>query len=328
MNATHWFAIAAWIAVATHSSVAQAAPQSLRLEYLADSQCPSAATFATLVTERTKLIVFSSTEGRTARVELHGPNPEEVRGTLRIEDFGPAMDAREVHGATCAEVADALAFTLALSIDPNALPRVRKRPEVARPAPLPQVAAPKPLARAAPTKQQTPPERLFQWRPELQGTTLVSTLPAPLLGAAIALSAAWSNQATALQLRASLSYMKAPPDASARVAPSLARAGVEGCVLMRTAALDLGPCIQLSIGELAAKGQNIAVPKQASFLWIATTPGIRVERRLWSGLYVHLSAMLEVPLQRSVFIEEDPTREVARLSHVAVALALGAGYAF
>jgi hypothetical protein len=336
MNAKRRSFVYGLLGALTYQAKAYAAPQTLRLEYLADDACPSATEFSELVTGRTDLVTFSATEGRTARVELHHKSTNDARGTLRIEDFGPVVDPREVQGVTCAEVADALALTLALSIDPQASPRARnkpKPPQIAEPGPsaLPkEVPAPRTPAsskRPAPALPERAAPTMFHWGPELSGVVLFSSLPAPLVGGAFALHTAWVGEGASLHTRASFSTIEAL-DAGQRVSPSLVRAALEGCFLLHTTVVDVGPCVQLSLGELAATGRNIEIPKRASFLWIAPALGVRAERNVFAGLTLHLAAALEVPLQRSVFIEENPSREVAKLSSIALSLTLGAGYAF
>jgi hypothetical protein len=123
----------AWLALACCSIAVRAYAEAPRgLAYRAPTGCPTEADFLTQVAARGGR--FRAEDERTfdVSVELRGGN---FSGSLRVGESEP----REVSGASCAEVADALAVVTALALQPSAAvpaePAASPAPVVSPPAP-------------------------------------------------------------------------------------------------------------------------------------------------------------------------------------------------
>jgi hypothetical protein len=316
--------------------------QEVRLEYLADArthgECPSSEGFAALVTGRTRLAVFVEGRARTARVEIHDTRTG-ATGSLRVEDFGPTLDPREVSGASCAEVADALALTLALSIDPNASLRIAKlvkeppppplpplpvspspAPPVPEPVPPPQASAntaPRPIKAPA-----SPPERPPRLAAFASGTALMSKLPI-MIGGRIALEASFPlGERHIVPLRAFAGFVTSI-GSEASVSTQLYHAGFSGCFLWKTQIVALGPCTQIAAGELRASGRGFTISKEASAFWLSFGAGIRAQRALGSWGALNAGAGLLLAATRLRFVEERTRETVAQTGSVAADIELG-----
>jgi hypothetical protein len=309
--------------------------QDVRLEYLADArthgECPSSEGFAALVTGRTRLAVFVEGRARTARVEIHDTRTG-ATGSLRVEDFGPTLDPREVSGSSCAEVADALALTLALSIDPNASLRVAKLvkeplPSIPSPAPAMPVPVPPPQASAntAPPSIPVPApavERPTRLAAFASGTALVSKLPI-MIGGRIALEAAFPlGERNILPLRAFAGIVTSIGN-EASASTQLYHAGFSGCFLWNTDAVALGPCTQITTGQLRASGRGFTVSKEASAFWLSVAAGIRAQRALGSWGALSASVSMVLPATQVRLIEERTRETVAQTGSVAAEFELG-----
>ena len=123
-------AAAALLACLVDQSAFAQAPATL--EYSADAGCPDRAAFLERVRARTDRLRLAEGDGPTAvyRVRVGG-GPGLAGGSLEVADASGAASVRAVEGATCTDVVEALALSLALTIDPNAsgpLPRTLPAP--------------------------------------------------------------------------------------------------------------------------------------------------------------------------------------------------------
>src|SRR5262249_50734690 len=121
--------------------------------YDAPAECPTEAAFRARILARTKRAELVA-EGDTARafqvrVTARGAA---FLGRLEVKE-GATVTARELAGASCEEVLEALAMTTALATDPNASMAAPK------PAPPSPTALPSSPPREAPTNVRAPPTR-------------------------------------------------------------------------------------------------------------------------------------------------------------------------
>jgi hypothetical protein len=316
-------ASAAILAGATASLLARADDR-VSLRWSAPQGCPSEAAVAA---EVTRLLGPSS---------VRPPRPVEATVTVtRVgEGFAAHLEttssagvrARDLHGATCAGVGDAVALILALAIDPAhvvapergglaaaagasasaSAPPVAPTPPPAAPTASPS--APPITPPAAPIAPPTPPSA-----PRLQlalalGPVLdVGSVPIPAGGVAGALGASLGRARldaglTALPARAGhvTAGAAAGGDVSL-VAGSLAAS----YALVDAAPLALGPSLGLELGRLHAAGFGVAAPGDGSILWATPSLGARGSLALGSHLAVTLALAAGFPLARPNFVLEN-----------------------
>ncbi|MEO7036846.1 MAG: hypothetical protein ABI548_23045 [Polyangiaceae bacterium] len=115
------------------------------LEYAADLSCPDAPAFSELVRAKLGPTAAPSAASAVPRVlvRLHA-TPSGFSGRLELHRLDASEYSREVSGGTCSEVANAIAFVLALALGAK-----DTAPEVA--------AAPEPPPPPAPTPVPVPP---------------------------------------------------------------------------------------------------------------------------------------------------------------------------
>lgn len=130
-----------------------AEPERVRIEYSAAKGCPDRAAFIRALRQRTAGLQGSSgaERMRVFRVTIT-PGDSLVTGRLEIQGPGTESSLRSVAGRTCVEVVAALAFMVALAIDPKT-PNAPDAPSVpsalppgAEPSSLPAPGGPSPAA--------------------------------------------------------------------------------------------------------------------------------------------------------------------------------------
>ena len=127
----------------------------IRLTYQATSRCPDEADFVARIRARTTgaRLAWPGEDARTFDVTMDAGPP--ATGSVTVVKADRSAGARRVQADTCADVADALALVIALSIDPGATP-----------AP----AAPPPAAAALPGAIEPPPSLPVHAADEVQET--------------------------------------------------------------------------------------------------------------------------------------------------------------
>ena len=145
------FALAS--ALLARPALADTGPETIRIRYGAPERCPSVDEFIAQVRRFVPRlrVTFDAEPVREFTVVLQG-----TRGTLTIGKDGQVAGARDVEGASCAEVASVLAFAVALALDPS----LQSGPSPTSPA-LPPAAAATPTppasAVAAPSSSSAAP---------------------------------------------------------------------------------------------------------------------------------------------------------------------------
>jgi hypothetical protein len=312
-----------------------AVQQPIRLEYLSDERCPRAEDFQAMVLGRTDKTVFVETRARTARVEMH-VDGRRAQGSLRMEDFGPTIEPREVTGDTCAEVADALALTLALSIDPHASLRATRRPPVstepastARTNTAVTTTAAQPPAqpvRVVPSSEAATPPSSTTFALGAAMTNLISSLR-PMAGAKLFAELNWRTPRSRIALRVQTAALT-NLNAGSPVETQLYALGIGSAYLVQHTPFCFGPTARVDAGVLAAAGRGFTTSRDTTSLWAAGSVGFRVDLDLarWATLSAEPAFVL--PLARVRFLEERTKVQVAELSGVAAELSLGASITF
>lgn len=300
---------------------------SLRVLYQTPAGCPTLDRFLQQVMTRTRRarVAVGDESARTFHVHVQA-GATGFSGALKAEVSaadGRFADVREVAGATCDEVAQALALTLALTIDPDALS-----------AP-PAVVAPPPVAATFPGSYQPSP-----WTAGLGWDITSRALPRPLSGPSLFVE--WGATTPrpfrpAARLGVRYGFEAGAPDERMVGLDQLTATG-QGCAGIHfLPRWTLAPCLGVSAGTLRARGRHLADPKTISVGWFDVGAHLRLEwgKRDAAGQLgavgspgFELEAGLFAPITRPHF-EKDVTQEVvADTRAVGGSLALRVAFPF
>jgi hypothetical protein len=147
-----------------------------RLEYRVPSDCPTQADFVKAVAARGGNLDRLAYDGNVMEVWVRKED-QGYAGSFQARSSGAPSAAREVHGATCSEVVDALAVVVAIMLrpgeeeTPSVLSAGDGEPEPAKA----RARAAQSRRVPAPTRSSPEPERPLK-------TTMANTFPAPFVG--------------------------------------------------------------------------------------------------------------------------------------------------
>jgi hypothetical protein len=305
--------------------------------YRASAECPQGAEFLGKLGERARLARLAAAGDHVDFVvTLQGADRETV-GRVERQTASGTVAIRELRDASCARVAEALALSLALSLQPkgeqptqgNSASPPEAAPET--PAVTPAVAAsealtPTPVAAAIPLHAAAEP----MMPPQLKPTAQRDVAPSPKSpnergtpkGGWFALQlGALTGVAPSVLIRgaASVAVEDVLPTllrgASVRFAPVFAygsaetRVGTiehwvlsgraEGCPL-RWGSADFGvaPCLGIEAGVTHAAASDAADSGQAN-LWLSAGAGLRAALAIASGTKLEVQAEAQTPLFRN-----------------------------
>jgi hypothetical protein len=303
------------------------------LEYRAPPTCPSAEAFFEAVRSRTQRVRLAR-EGEGVRTFVVEILSYEGRtfGSLLVTEGGEQTDSRDVEGADCAEVVEALALTAALSVDPDALlaAPAPAEPEPAPPPPAPPKPKPRkpppppPLPPAAPAPPPQPTAQLLLGLAALGAKVLD---PYQLVGASAAVqleSLAPAILAPAVRLGGlhARNDLASEPDQALATWSSLA---LDGCPVRfgSSRLVTLRPCVAVHAGVLYLRGLAVDYPSSATRFWYSVGVLGRADLALGRGLELELQTGLLLPLIERRFFTEVPRQDVAQTPQIAAFLALG-----
>ncbi|HEU4406184.1 MAG TPA: hypothetical protein VFS43_13045 [Polyangiaceae bacterium] len=308
-------ALSACVALAMPTPArAQGSTTALRLAYEASPGCPSAPSFRGQIVARTARVRFAEGEATDhVLVVSLVQEPGGFVGRLRVDErLGSSLN-RELHGASCDEVASALALVAALAFDPQAktdlapAPRPPAAPP-ARPSPAPPPRQPPPAAAPA-----APAARRFALG--AQGRLASGPLPGlwPQAGLFFEFGSTkqgWPSPSARLGTLATwrLGYEAG----GGRAWFALTGGFLEGCPARWPIGptLEARPCLGLGVAWLQAEGQFGFQDKRASLLWMALDASGRLR---WSpgggAFFLEGQAGLSVPLTPYRFIFEPSDAE-------------------
>lgn len=290
--------LALWLAALAFAKDASAATSSdVDLAWSAPATCPARAEME----ERIARIVGASPDARahevmTASVVI----TSEGAGFRADVKVGAGASTRSVAGATCNEVADAVALIIALAIDPRSLDREA-------PTPASPVTTPKEVPAAL-----VPRRRVVH-----AGAAAMidaQTLPATTLGAEI--FAGWSPPHLSLEANAAISAsargtIDAQPAKGADF--TLVHAGVRACYAIFDARFDVGPCASGGVDWIIASGFGAQAPADGTGRVFVGGLGARVTFEATAWLSLRLVAEALAPSARPRF-EIDNAGDVYRTS--------------
>ncbi|XXX79849.1 hypothetical protein WMF30_13850 [Sorangium sp. So ce134] len=272
-----------------------------------------------------------------AVVSRNGRGSWDLRLTTTL---GETTRSRELHGETCAELADAAALIIALAIDPDAAnrgpleaapgagagpgaissaepgagvaPSAGAAPEVDAAPGAPTAAEPPPAASppegasapAAPAQRAARPSRPLELRGTLRASGVLDTasLPAVAPGAAISAGVLFG----AVRAELSGTYFGAQQGFVERTTMGgdvhLITGGLRLCYAMRHRAFELGPCAGVEVGVMSAASIGAASPGSNRALWVAPYPGALASFALSDRIRVPLAIDVPFPVTRDRFV--------------------------
>ena len=303
----------------------------LPLDYQAEASCPERDAFLGLIAERTASSGTTGAPRARVSVRLNRAGDSFV-GRLDLERYDGTAYRRDVAGATCAEVANALSFVLALALSdkdangseaaPVASPSVPPPAQSASPPPV--RATPKP----APTLRSKSPWRLtggaqFGVRSGLGPNW--TTLETAFVDARRV-----SSTPLSLSLRASFAHSQNVGNAVSDFSWNAGR--LEACpVLIRAfEPVSIAPCLAAHVGLLHAVGHpgGNGQGRRVSRAWLDGLVALRVEARLLRGLSLQLQGELIVPFTPYEFGFAGSGAVVYRVPNGAAASLLGLAVQF
>lgn len=298
----------------------------IAVDYQVPGTCPSSDWFLGEVRGRTPRARPAST-GERARVlvvRIEGTTGGYV-GRLSIDDAGTRSTPRELRGATCSEVASALALVGALAVDPQASTAPRPAPPEPEPPPAPPPTPPASAPASASASASAPasasasasaPASASPPPPPPSSPSTKRSEPTFAAGAGAEL-AAWSGAVASLRLFGDLSF--GHPTFRLALARSLdveRTAIVGGATLTWTtvsgafcplriaiAGDDLGlrPCAELAGGVLDAEGVSVTQAQARTRPWLTAAAHGRLVWALARGFALELEGGAMAPFFRESF---------------------------
>jgi hypothetical protein len=327
-------ALSACVALATPLSARAEEPSTaLRLVYEASPGCPSAPSFRGQVVARTARVRFVDGEA-TDRVLFVSivDEPGRTVGRLRVDELQGSSLARELSGASCDEVASALALIAALAFDPQA--KIDPAPAPAAPKPAPAPAAPKP-APAAPRPASRAPTKDAPWRVTagLQGRFVSGPLPGfwPQAGLFIGLDSrkpGWPSPS--VRFTALTTWRNGYEAGDGNASFSFVGGALEGCPARwpLLATLDVRPCLGLEAAWMRSEGQLGLQARRADLLWLSLSPSGRLRWAPGGAFFLEGQAGLSIPLTPYRFVFEQPDVVIHKVPPLGGLAALSLGLSF
>jgi hypothetical protein len=305
------------------SRPAQAQPSTLLdLEYHGSHSCPGEAWFVGRVRARTERVAFTADQADPTTRLVVALNADVPEGAIDLRRPNAEPLVRSARGATCEEVADALAAIVAEAVDPAAPPG----PALAsgtRGQPPP---GPRPAAKSAsgPSPSERGTVRVDEggtdsepatWQLNLGAGPAVAAgmAPQPSFGAVALLRAVLAtNGLVGPSVLASAEYAMSPA-AHADVGDAtftrvLGR--VEACpwALRLHTSIAVMPCVAFEAGSLWAASENSAgTSARRSRPWQSTGLGVRLDWQASRRTIMSLGGLAMHPLRRDTFYLGEPS---------------------
>jgi hypothetical protein len=319
--------------------IAQAEPESVRIDYSASAGCPDATAF------------LRSLQARTARFRQAEPDEQARRflvrvlasgtvfsGRLEIQGKGGSPAVRSVEATICEEVTGALALMTALAIDPNARtgnlePATESpvEPDAGRAA-TPHV-RPAPAATLTVPATQTP-SLPWRWSAGLQGHMTFNVSPALGYGGDLFVDAeAPGSSVLAPALRMGIFLNRSDVQLATGSAARFrwAAASVEGCPVRLggpSSSFALHPCVAFRLGVLNGEGRRISRPKQTYNTWADLGFLLRLRIAATEHLVIEAQGQLMLPFNRPWYEIEDDVNPTVAYSVPRLGATAGMGIAY
>jgi hypothetical protein len=328
--------LSSWLTVGRAGADAERAP--LHLTYAAPEGCPSRAEF----------------EGRVqsflSRSRLNDPAPRFdvtlaresdalARGRLvREETAGDGQAVREVSGATCRDVADLLAFALALSLDPNAAPAEPAAASIdergTKPARPTLPALPRTPPGVAPSAPEAAPRAadvaVTSWGLALHGALVGANAPSLMYGVGVSGNVLVPLGPLRPSFRLGVEYAAAPsqPEDHGYVAFARVVAIAEGCPTQLGAeTLAARVCLRAEGGAHFTAGEGLPGAAPSTRPWFAVGPSAHVRLRIFGPFSLDVAGGVVFPIVRDL-VYIGPAQPVYTAPWVGGLGELAVGFAF
>jgi hypothetical protein len=325
---------------------AGAEPPPVWVWYRSSEGCPDGASFVSRLSELGNAARLASVGDRVDFVVTLGSGPTESSGRLERQTRGGTVAIREYRDARCEQVAEALALTLDLALEPEAPAgeltdpssssvAAASRSHAHLPPPLPASSAPMSARSATPasavdTASSAPTATSAAHPPSAialgaQATLNTGIAPGALPGGALFV-AGQTGRAWLSAWRATLFGGYRTSRAEQREIEVLLAGGrIEGCPIeIGVETFAFSPCLGLDVGLLRATGPN-AVGATDTGPWSAVVAHGRVAAALSEELSLELQAGAQVPLVRYEMGTRDGTNWF-RSGPLGVAASVGAAW--
>jgi hypothetical protein len=303
------------------------APIDVRIEFDAPSDCAEVSSFYDRVRARTDRVRLAEAgvEALTLRVRVVRKGAS-VHGQLRMTDEQGASTTREVDGASCIEVVDALSLTATLALDPTASPEA---PPATIPPPVEVVTL------VATPSRPPPPGREGSLGFEAGAQLGVAEVISPYLSADGALFVRLTSglgERVSRSLGLTLAHfgndiVQSSQDVSAR----LTTLSLSACPARFDAggAFSLEPCALFAGGLLSVSSRGVSNPGSALRSWWSAGALVRAALPVGGGVALEVEAGGAIPLLKRRFILSTvPERFLGESPGISGFASLGASYRF
>jgi hypothetical protein len=237
----------------------------VRLDLRAAGECVSRAELTSRVAARSRRIQFVDDASIYARVSLTSARPGGVVAELVLAVPGPEPPSRRFAARSCAEVTDAIALIIAVTLDPTV--KLGEAGASAVPVPAEAPAAPPAAARPAPSPvaaQSAAPApsggTARQFGVTVAGQTIIGATPGVMPGIALYGMAAVERDgpwAPALFVGATHVWRSDLPESEGNASFTLDAASLDACPLrLERARFVARPCASALVGRLKASGSD------------------------------------------------------------------------
>jgi len=298
--------------------------QPLNLSYLADPGCPDQTAFEQTVRAKVASSPGASTEHQAAIFLRLSATEGGFHGELKLQRSVTDSYVRAVVGASCDEVANALAFVLALALS--------EKDQVPPATGTPLAATPPPPRFSEPHAEPTRPS----WR--LGGGVQIGVRGGlspelPVAEALFLVAQRRSSRWPGLELRLGFVHAQSISQLGADAATAFGwwagRLDVCPIALSPLRRLTFRPCLGAHLGRVSGSGRPTGgQPRETTKTWGDLVFAARVQLALLGPLMAELQGDLIVPLSRYQFAFDNPDTTVYRVPSVAAAGFIGLGVLF
>jgi hypothetical protein len=333
-----WSAPGAGLAVALFAHAAEAQVEAIRLDYSGAQECPAAPEFARSVfgrTTRARPAEASESTARTFEVAITRSGPGFV-GSLVVRESDGKTSAREVTGADCKTVSEALALATSLAIDPNAslaAPATATGATTDSP-PTPPPTEPPPSEPDAPDAAP-PADPRREWTATAALGPSAATGIGPRLALGGSLAVAWTKRRPDVVLSSfglELSVLGTPSEtldtASSRFWFTFVRPELCSFGALAGSHVALVPCLGLELGTVTGVGSDIDDAATRTRFWAAADAKLALRVDLADSWYVEASGSVVVPFVRYDFVFRDPDTAVHAIPALGAAFGVKLGARF
>ena len=289
-----------------------APPERLDLHWNAPAECPA----ADAVRAEVDRVLGPSSARPPAPIPVAAAVSRDAEGAWHVHLETPGEGAprvREIHGASCAAIADATALILAFVIDPAAAaaapPAVSTRAPVEATRPpvevkTPPVEAPRPpveVYRLPVDAERPPTPRSFR----IAAMAGLDTASLPQIAATLGLHGSFVYGPQRFELGIGFRPSRAGTSTTRPTAGGyvdLLTGSAATCTHFGTAMIEVGPCVGFEVGRLHASGFGVSSPGEGSTLWAAVEGGGVLSLRVFSQLALVVRLGAAVPLLRPSFV--------------------------